>query len=199
MTSCPSPRRTTLTGAVLLVLALGVAACGSDDPKATDDPTPTSTSTPTPTPSPTPTAAPLSAFEDRAPVKAARAFTFVVAQAVNDHERSLASITPLATANGLKIAKQYFTKDDLDHGYQLPGPQPFTPVSVQTHGGVAKLSICLQNQGWSVDPKTGKAVHKRKVSAAVFEMRKAGGAWQFDNYYAGTADCAGVTVRGVRW
>lgn len=193
-------RRTTLTGAILLALAVGASGCGSDDePTTTDDPTTSTSAEPTPTATPTPTEAPLSAFEDRAPVKAARSFTVAVAKAVNAHDASLSSVAPLTTSHGLQITKQFFAKDDLDNGYELPGPQPFTPVSVQSRGGVAKLNVCLQNQGWSVDPTTGEAVHKRKVSAAVLEMRKAGKTWKFDDYYAGTADCAGVTVRGVPW
>jgi hypothetical protein len=198
VTTSPSSRRTTVTGAALLALALGVTACGSDDPKVTDDPSETVSTSTSPTPTPTPTETPLSPFEDKAPVKALRAWTTAAAKAVNDHERSLASVRPLVTDQGMTMT-EYFTKDDLEHGYQLPGPQPFTPVSVRTRGATATLNVCLQNKGWSVDPKTGKTVNKRKVSAAVFELRKVGGAWKFDRYYAGTADCAGVTVQGVQW
>jgi hypothetical protein len=198
--------RAALGAGLTAVLALGVSACGGSDAKATDEPTatastsatPTPTPTPTPAPSPAPTAEPLSPFEDKAPVKAARAFVAAAAQAVNSGDRSLAAVAPLTTNHGFAQARDYFTKDDLTHGYHLPGPQPFTPVSVQVRGSVAKLNICLQNQGWSIDPKTSKTVNRRKVSPAVFEMRKVKGAWKFDRYYSGTADCAGVKVRGVQ-
>ncbi|HET6166187.1 MAG TPA: hypothetical protein VFE07_05120 [Marmoricola sp.] len=200
MISRPSIRRTTSTGAILLALALGAGACGgSDDPKTTtDDPTSSTSVTPTPTPTPTPTAAPLSPFEDKAPVKALRTWFTAAAKAVNDRERSYASVVPLVTSQGMSLTKTY-TRDDMEHGYLLPGPEPFTPVSVRVRSGVAAISGCLLNRGWSVDRKTGKPVRKREVVAAVFEMRKVAGTWKFDRYYAGTADCAGVRVRGVRW
>jgi hypothetical protein len=132
-------------------------------------------------------------------VKAARAWAAAASKAVNDRDRSLAAVKPLTTSQGFAMTRDYFTKDDLDHGYSLPGPAPFTPVSVQVRGTVAKLSACLQNKGWSVDPATGKKVNKRKVTPVVFQMRKVTGRWKFDSYYAGTADCGGVQVQGERW
>lgn len=188
-----------------LLLATTLSACGGSDADATDKPTATASTSatptppPTPSPTPTPTAEPLSPFEDKAPVKAARAVTAAIARAVNDRDRSLTAVAPLATAQGLSQIRGYFAKDDLAHGYLQPGPEPFTPVSVKVHGSMALLNICLQTKGWSRDRKTGKPIGRRTVAPIVFEMRKVPGAWKFDRYYAGTADCAGVEVRGVRW
>ncbi|HEX2895513.1 MAG TPA: hypothetical protein VHO29_16040 [Marmoricola sp.] len=203
--SFSSRLRTTSLGAVLLVLALAASACGGSKADATDKPTSKAsvsasvTPTPTPTPTASPSAEPLSPFEDKAPVKAARAWAAAASKAVNDRDRSLAAVVPLTTAQGFAMTRDYFTKDDMVHGYVLPGPAPFTPVSVQVRGNVAKLSACLQNKGWSTDRKTGKKVNQRKVSPVVFEMRKVAGSWKFNSYYAGTADCGGVRVQGVRW
>lgn len=202
----PRGRRAASLGAILLVACLSVSACGSSDAKADDRPTATSETsttttpdpTPEPTPTPTPAAAPLSAFEDQGPVRAARQFFVLLAKAVNSQERSLASVAGSTTAHGLETAK-FFAHDDLVKGYVLPGPEPFTPVGVQVRGGVAKVSTCLQFAGWSVDPKTGKVVGKRDIGPAVIAMRKVGGDWKFDDYYDGTGDCHGVAVPGVRW
>lgn len=197
-------RRAASLGAVLLVASLGVSACGGSDAQAHSQPTTTSqTSTtptpdPTPTPTPTRTAAPLSAFEDQGPVKAARQFFVLLAKAVNSQERTLASVAGSTTAHGLETAK-FFAHDDLVKGYTLPGPEPFTPVGVQAQGGVAKVNTCLQFAGWSVDPKTGKVVGKRDIGPAVIVLRKVGGDWKFDDYYDGAGDCHGVAVPGVRW
>lgn len=204
MTVTPSRRRTPALGAVLVALALTVSACGGDDAEASDKPTkaastsaaPTPTSTPTPTPAPT--ATPLSAFEDRAPVKAARAWEVAMAQSVNARDRSLAAVAPLATARGLDLSKS-LAHEDLAAKVLRPGPQPWTPVSVQIKGRVARLNTCYQTYGWAVDRKTRKPVEKRKVEAIVLEMRRVGAQWKFDYGEQGTGDCAGVHITGVKW
>jgi hypothetical protein len=190
-----------------LTVALVASGCGGSDPAAHDEPaaassttgTPSPTPAPTPTVAPTPTTPPLSAYEDKAPVQAARAFAAATAHAVNDRDRSLAAVVPLTTARGLSQTRDYYAKDDLAHGYLQPGPEPFTPVSIKVTGATARLDLCLQTQGWSRDRKTGRPVGRRTVDPIVFEMHKVGGVWKFDSYYPGTADCGGVTVRGVRW
>jgi hypothetical protein len=191
------------TAAAVLLVALGLvtAACGGgNDARAETTATPSSTPTESPTvvATPTPSATPLSPFEDQPPVKAARQFFELLAQAVNHQERSLASVSAATTTQGLKNAK-FFAHGDLAKGYTLPGPEPFTPLNVQTTGGVAKVNTCFLFSGWSVDPRTGKVVGKRDVSPAVIVMRKVGGAWKFDDYYDGTGDCHGVRVDEVRW
>jgi hypothetical protein len=200
LTSSAGPRATALCA---LLIALLVSGCGGSGAKATDKPSKavsTSVSpTPTPTPTAAPTAEPLSPFEDKAPVKAARAFASAAAKAVNDRDRSLTGVAPLTTSLGLSQTRDYYTKEDMAHGYLLPGPQPFTPVSVKVSGATAMLNLCMQTRGWALDRKTGKPAERRVVTPIVFQMRKVGGAWKLDRYQAGTADCAGITVRGVRW
>ena len=200
----PSSRRcATALAAVLVALGLATTACGGSsnaqaDPKPSPATTPSETTPATTTPTPTPAVTPLSPFEDQPPVKAAREFFRLLAKAVNDRDRSLSSVSGSTTAHGLTTAK-FFAHDDMTQGYMLPGPEPFTPLSVQTSGGVAKINTCLLFSGWSLDPKTGTVVGKRDVGPAVIVVRKAGGAWKFDDYYDGTGDCHGVKVPGVRW
>ena len=194
--------RTTSLVAVLVALALTASACGGSDAKAADQPsTPASTSaspTPTSTPTPTPSAAPLSPFEGKAPVKAARAWAAAQAKAVNRGDRSMSSLAKVATAQGIQVS-QKLGQGDIDHHYYLPGPPPFTPVSVQVTGGRARLNTCFWTFGWSVDRATKKRVNKRKIQPIVLEVVKTGGRWKFDNGYQGTGDCSGVTVKGVQW
>lgn len=191
-----------MSAAVLVALALGVSACGGSDAKASDDPT-TSTSvttsaTPSPTPTPSPTAEPLSPFEDKAPVKAARAWDVAMAQSVNARDRSLAAVVPLATARGLALSKK-LAEEDIAANVRRPGPQPWTPVNVQIKARVARLSTCYMTYGWAVDRKTGKPVEKRKVEPILLEMRRVGDQWKFEYGQQGTGDCSGVRITEVTW
>ena len=189
--------------AFLLVsaLVLLLCGCGGTDARAADEPTPTRSPTTVATRPPTtvtPTPTPASPFEDRAPVKALRAWAVGEARAVNARDRSLSQVAAVTTSHGLDQTRT-FAADDIAHGYLLPGPHPFTPVSVQLSGRVAKVNSCLLLRGWSLRPRTKAPVRKREVVAAVFEMHKVGSAWKLDRYYAGSADCAGVRLQEVRW
>jgi len=190
--------RATSLGAILLALALGLSACGSDDPEATDDPTATASTSVTPSPTPTPTAEPLSPFEDLPPVKAARAWAVAMARAVNAGDRSVAAVAPLATARGLDLSRT-LAKADIDANLLRPGPAPFTPVNVQVKKRNAKLSLCYLTYGWSVDRKTNKPAEARKVEAIVFDMRRVEGRWKFEYGQQGTGDCKGVHITPVRF
>lgn len=202
MTTSPSHRRTTMLGAVLVAVALTVSACGGDDAEASDKPTKaastsaTPTSTPTPTAAPTPTEAPLSPFEDKAPVKAARAWADEAGKAVNAHDKSLSSLTHVTDHGRTRMAAVLET--DLREGFTWPGPQPFTPVNLRVRGKAATISACALAKGWSLG-KSGKPVNAREVKAYVFQMKKVGGRWLLDDLYSGTGDCAGVRVKGVKW
>lgn len=192
--------------ALLAGLALSASACGGSNAAASGTPTAspsTSTSvtqavTPTSTPTPSATSAPLSPFEDKAPVKAARAWAVAMAKSVNDRDRSLRRVVPLATASGLSLSKS-LASSDIDKDLLRPGPQPFTPVKVRIKAGVARLETCYETYGWALDRETRQRAEKRKVELIVLEMRRVGDQWKFDNGYQGTGDCAGVKVPGVRW
>jgi hypothetical protein len=206
VTTSPSARRTTTLrarlGALLVVLALAVSACGGDDADASEKPTtsasPSETPTPTATPTPTPSAEPLSPFEDRAPVKAARAWAVAMATSINARDRSLAAVARVSTTRGLDQSR-ILAKEDIDNNVLRPGPQPFTPINVQIKGGVARLNTCYLTYGWAVDRKTRKPAEKRKVEPIVLELRRVGGKWKYDYGQQGTGDCQGVRITGVKW
>jgi hypothetical protein len=185
---------------MLLVLAVAVSACGGSDPKATDDPTETAsvTQTPTPTPTPTPTQAPLSPFEGKAPVKAARAWADALGRAVNSNTFTAATLGQVATPAGVK-ASETVTRLDTSHGYQWPGPMPFTPVNVRAGGGTARIAVCTYLRGWAIDPKTGKLATPNKVGPAMVVMKHTSNGWLFEALQVGSADCSGVVVTGVKW
>lgn len=201
MTSSAGPRATALC-AILGAFALLVSACGGSDAEAKDKPSKSVASSaspsPTPTPTPTPAAEPLSPFEDKAPVKAARAYVRAVDLAINSGDKSLASVAPWATPAGIADTRAVMS-DDLAHGYYLPGPEPFTPVSVQIKGATARLNLCFKTSGWSVNRKTSKAVGKPTIEPIIFEMRKVAGSWKYDKGALGTGDCGGVKVVETTW
>ena len=199
MTSSAGPRATALV-AILGSLALLVSACGGSDAGATDKPSKsmTSSASATPTPTPTPTAEPLSAFEDKPPVKAARAWAAAMATSVNARDRSLRAVVPLSTSSGLALSKN-LAENDINANLLRPGPQPFTPVNVQIRAGVARLNTCYLTFGWALDRKTHKPAEKRKVESILLELRKVGGQWRFESGQKGTGDCAGVRITEVRW
>jgi hypothetical protein len=198
VTRSSSARRTTSLGAVLLVLALGAAACGSgDDPKTTDDPTETASVTASPTPTTTPTAEPLSPFEDRPQVKALRAWAAAATQDLNARHRDFPA------ARTFEVDTQKVRKDvafsfheDFDKYY--PGPLPFTPVAV-TGGRRATVSTCVLGAGFALDKPGGTPAEKREVISTVFTMAKEHGTWLLAGIVAGTADCGGVRIKGVQW
>jgi hypothetical protein len=199
-----SRRRATSLGAVLLALALAASACGGSKADATDEPSKTTSATAaatpsaTPTPTPTPTAEPLSPFEDRAPVKAARAWADALARAVNANTFTPKTLGAVATPAGIAASKAA-TSFDTGHGYQWPGPQPFTPVNLQVKGATARIYTCLVSDGWAIDPATGKLAVANKIGSALLIFKRSGGRWLFDSLYDGTADCAGVKVKKVKW
>jgi hypothetical protein len=194
---------------VLLVLAVGVSACGGGgDPRTTGDPTATASSsstTPTPTPTPTPTAAPtaepLSPFEDRPEVKALRAYFVALGRAINARDRDLGSMAAFATPAGVEATRSPVA-GDIEHGYLWPGPEPFTPVAVRSKKGKATVSVCIVTIGWSVYRKTGRPVFKpkeRKVGSVIFDLVRSRGSWKVDGFVFDDGNCASVKIRRVRW
>jgi hypothetical protein len=196
-----SIRRTSLLGAVLLAAALTASACGGDDADATDKPTTRSTSaspTPSATPTPTPTEAPLSPFEAKPQVRALRAYMVAVGQALNSGDYAMHSVSGFTTSAGHQ-ATLGAVDFDIKHRYNWPGPEPFTPTAVRSRGGSATVSTCIQTDGWSVNPKTGKTIGRRTIGAISFGMQKGGGRWRVDSITTGAGDCASVAVKEVRW
>jgi hypothetical protein len=197
VTRSSSARRTTSLGALVLVLGLGVAGCG-DDAKATDDPTETASTSATPTPTPTPTAAPLSPFEDRAPVKTLRSWAAAVTQDINERHRDF----PAARAFEVDTKKVRHDvavtfQEEFDKYY--PGPLPFTPVSVTGSGRRATVTTCVIGAGFALNKAGGVPAEKREVISVVFTLAKEQSSWLLSGIVLGTADCGGVKIKGVQW
>lgn len=191
-------------GAVLLGLAFAASACGGGGADAANEPrsAPSSTST-TPTQAPTstssPTVEPLSRFEDRPPVKAARAWASALGRAVNMRRFDQRTLGRVATPAGMASSK-FGTSYDTSHRYRWPGPLPFTPVKVHTRGATAYVTACLFVQGWAIDPSTGKLGQPNKVGPVTLELRRTAGRWLFNGASnGGTTRCDEVTVKGVKW
>jgi len=201
VTPSPSRRRTTLSAAVLLVLALGVSACGGDDsPKAdepSDSPT-TASATPTPTPTPTPTQAPLSPFEDRPQVQGLRAWAAAATQDVNARAREFPTARKLEVDTD-KVRSDVSISFHEEFDKYFPGPLPFTPVAVTGSGRHAVVSTCVIGSGFALTKQGGPRAEKRKVIPVVFTMAKEHSSWLLAGIVAGTGDCGGVKVKGVQW
>lgn len=183
--------------ATLAVAAIGLSGCGNDGATAADGPTSVPVATTTPASPTTATSAPLSRFEDRAPVQALRRWAVLMEHAVNRRDTSLHSLAPVATPSGITLLRRVFASD-LRHGYTWPGPQPFTPTRVTVSGKTATVSLCLELSGWSQDRRHGRAIHKRAVSPGVFTMVRRGSAWKLDDAATGSFSCSHVKVSESR-
>ncbi|MBN9619529.1 MAG: hypothetical protein J0H43_07335 [Actinobacteria bacterium] len=88
-----------------------------------------------------------------------------------------------------------------DVGLRYPGPLPLQPIAVaQPSTGLRIIKVCGVNQGYAVNPKTGKPVHARTVIPALVSVRLVGGKWLMDNLNGGTGfSCTGVKVVDPTW
>jgi hypothetical protein len=201
-----SGRRTTNLGAVLLTLALAASACGGSKADATDEPgktvSATTSVTPTPTPTPTPTlapaAAPLSRFEGRPQVKTLRAWANAAARDLNARRRDFPTARRFEVDTA-KVRSDVATSWHEDFDKYYPGPLPFTPISVSGSGRQAAVSTCDFSAGFSLRKPGGKPAEKREVIPVVFTMAEQGDTWLLAGIARGSADCAGVSVTGVRF
>ena len=198
----PSPRRMSVLGAVLVVLALTASACGGDDADASDKPSESNTSsaTPTPTPvaTPTPTEAPLSPFEDRPQVQALRSWADAAARDVNARQRDFPTARQFQVdTDKVRSDVSVSWREDFDKYY--PGPLPFTPIAVAGSKGESRVTTCVLSQGFSLKKQGGPPAEKREVIPVVFTMAKEGGAWRLAGIVGGTADCDGVQIEEVQW
>ena len=188
----------TLTSALLVST---LAACGGDEPSASDKPAETSSSptssapspSETPTPTPSPTLRPLSRFEDEPTVKVARKWAAAVARSATKGDASLRAIKPYVTPTGLKKMQGYFEED---LGLKFPGPVPFTPVGVRGSGGSAQVPMCMWTQGFGFDKATNKPRDARRIDAGKFLMVKSGGVWKINDMVYAQHSCDKTAVKG---
>jgi len=195
--------RHVLAAPLAAAMLLAVAACGSDDTSAEPAPqsgsptTASSSPTPTPTASETPTTTPLSPYEDNPAVKVLRNWAYLLGKAVPARDAQLRRLNGVLQGQAMTSMRDAV---DSDLGNEWPGPLPFTPVRVDVTGKRAKIDICFQTHGWSLDPKTHAPVEPdRKVIPAQMWLTKASGRWVIDGYYTSTITCSEVPVKGVAW
>jgi hypothetical protein len=142
--------------------------------------------------SPSVSATPLSPYENDPGVKTMRAFYAAAAKAVNARNLRLPELVALSTARR-QVRTEALLKEEL--GSRVPGPVPFTPVSVRSNGPASRsVLLCVLDGGWSIDPKTGKPREARKVLSGQADLIVVDGKWKVDRLYKKDFSCAGVKV-----
>jgi hypothetical protein len=72
---------------------------------------------------------------------------------------------------------------------------PFTPTGVRANSSTSRsVLFCVLDEGFSLDPKTGKPARARSVLAARADLVKVGGRWKVDRVVQADFSCTGVTV-----
>jgi hypothetical protein len=139
-------------------------------------------------PSPTP----LSPYENDPGVKALRKFYAAAAKAINvrnlRHPDLVAMSTPKRQARNEVLFKT-------ELGLRVPGPIPFTPVAVRSNGSTSRTILyCGLDEGFSLDPKTGKPARPRSVVPVAASMVRIDGRWKVDSLTSADFSCVGVKV-----
>jgi hypothetical protein len=180
-----------VTGVAAVVLVGALAACSSSDPTVsppTAAPQSASVAPTTAAPSPTP----LSPYENDPGVKALRRYYVAVSKAINARNVRLPELVAWSTPRR-QVQVEELLKSEL--GLHAPGPQPFTPVGVRSTGANTRsVLFCGLNEGFDLDPKTGKPAHPREVLAAQATLVRDGGRWKVDYLVKAKFSCAGVPV-----
>jgi hypothetical protein len=201
-------RRAVTSAAVAVALATVLGGCGgSVDGAVAEDAPATVSSSPSDPPRPSappttpaepePTAEPLSGFEDRPPVRVARAWAEAFATSVNEDDPQLRAVAPLATTDGLQRMVGYGAEDA---GLHYPGPLPFTPVGVEVDGDGARVPMCLWAEGFALDRETKQPAMAKLIAGGALLLTKHDGAWIVDDLVsAGDVECSGVAVKGRGW
>jgi hypothetical protein len=197
-------------GVTAAAVAFGLSGCGGGDepaaaPTSSTSSTTTSstssssaTTTSTPTPTQTRALAPLSRYENDPRVKGLRQFAYQYGRAINAKNRNykpwLATLSP-------KAVKERGEFIDEDLGQRYPGPIPFTPVKVTaTSGSSARISLCLQWQGWGRNPKTKKPARAADIGPGYVDLLKREGRWVVDTLGRDTTfSCSKTKVVGRGW
>jgi len=194
-------------GAVVLVGAVALlAACGGDGESPTTSSSTSSSSsttsststtatpstTTTTTAAPTKASPPLSRFENDARVKAARKWVYEFGKAVNANDKSYEPWLATMSDKAVKNRGNYI---DEDLGLSYPGPAPFTPVKVKK----SSVDVCIQLQGWALNPKTKQPARPRQVSATTIELVQSKNGWIVDSMYLAKFSCAKTKVVGRAW
>ena len=187
--------RRLVTGLAALVLVGALAGCSSSDPTVsppTAAPQSSSVAPTTAAPSPSASKAPLSPYENDPGVKALRKYYAAVSKAINARNGRLPELDAWSTPRR-QLRNAVLIKSEL--GLRAPGPQRFTPVGVRSLGpDTRSVLLCALNQGFNVDPKTGKPARAREVSPGQATLVRDGGRWKVDYLVRATFSCVGVPV-----
>lgn len=210
---CRAPRGV-LASALAVALSAGLAGCTDDEAEpvsgaatspsadasttgpAEPSPGESSSETPETKPSASPTTRPLSRFEDKAPVKATRAFAVGIGRAVNKGDGQLRGMSRLLTANGLAVLPDGAAEDA---GLYYPGPLPFTPLRVKTDGRRSTVVACVMGDGWAQDRASKLPARALNIIPIEFRLVKVDGRWKIDDAVPTGQDCRSVNVKGVPW
>jgi hypothetical protein len=143
-------------------------------------------------PSPSVSKAPLSPYENDPGVKALRKFYVAVSKAINSRNLRLPELDAWSTPRR-QLQNEVLFKSEL--GLHAPGPLRFTPVGVRSNGSNTRsVLFCALNEGFNLDPKTGKPAHPREVLAGQATLVRDGGRWKVDDLVKAKFSCAGVPV-----
>jgi hypothetical protein len=125
-------------------------------------------------------------------VKLMRAYYAALAKAVNVRNLRLPELVALSTPGRLKVIEETVA---IELGNRVPGPVPFTPTAVRSNGPRSRtVLLCVLDDGWSINPKTGKPARPRNVIAVRADLVKVGGRWKADDLVNADFSCTGVTV-----
>ncbi len=200
--------RNALGATVLVMCAMGLAACGgaahgaahSTPDRATAGATEAGSNdaagaTPTTSGSET-TGPPASPFESDPRVEAIRAYAVEYGKAVNARK---AHYGPwIATVTG--FARSHATRSiegDLDLKVRYPGPLPLKPLGFSS-GDTVK--VCVWAEGWGVKGRAHTPPQAKKVEPTLWKTVKVHGKWKVADITVSTSfDCTGVQVQGRPW
>ena len=166
-------------------------------------PTAATTGTPTavvtPTPEATATGTP-GAFQDDPAVLALRNYLRQQAIAINagssaaaDVPAFLATLTPQARSWALPLLAANI-------GNRMPGPYPLGVLALQRDGDTrVDLTICTQDRGWQVDPRTHRTVNPDHYAAGHATVVEVAGSWLVDAVTTDGTVCTAQQVQEERF
>jgi hypothetical protein len=186
-------RRLAAGAATLAVVAVLTSGCSrSDATQAPPSATGSASASASRSAPASPSATPASPYEDDPGVKTMRAYYAAIAKAINARNLRLPELVALS---GRELAARTPSTLDVELGNRAPGPVPFTPTAVRSNGPRSRtVLLCVLDDGWTVNPKTGKLARPRNVIAGRADLVKVGGRWKVDALTRASFSCTGVTV-----
>jgi hypothetical protein len=123
-------------------------------------------------------------------VKALRREYTTAAEAVNQQNSSPTGWLLSSTTARRRVLPTLWKKE---FGLRVPGPIPFTPLSVAIRTSSQRVvDYCVVTDGWLQDPKTGDPVGTWTVTRAKAISVKVHGVWKVDSAVAVAGGCPGI-------